>query len=116
MPDRENPPSGPSALSDRQVEIISRQLQRVLEASGQRGAQVSVQDPRFTQMIYWFLSAITFAILGGFSWQLSTLSDLRQQNAVLLTKLEAVQLINSAQDVRLSIYDDRLRAVEKAVR
>ncbi len=91
-------------------------MERLIERLSDRGARITMTDPRVTSMTNWFLAAIIVAMVGGFSWQLSTLSDLKQQNATLIAEIKFAQQVNSAQDLRLGGYDERLRALERAIK
>lgn len=102
----------PSSMTPEEIERLTKS-----------GVNVQLFDPRVTRATNWILGLVgaglvTFlmslnAQLGSQSVQLSAL---REQNAVLIAELKNQQQINQAQDSRLNIYDDRLRAVEKVVK
>jgi cell division protein FtsB len=100
---------------------------RLEQLLGQRGASVVYQDARVTRATNWLLAAIATGLLAGFWSMLASVNQVKEQNATLVAKMEFMQqqfrdlkdqntAINAAQDARLSIYDDRLRTIEREVK
>jgi hypothetical protein len=94
-----------------------------IERLTKSGVNVQLFDPRVTRGTNWILGLVgaglvTFLISLNEKQeaQNAQLSALREQNAVLIAELKNQQQVNQAQDSRLNIYDDRLRAVEKVVK
>jgi hypothetical protein len=113
-------PTRPSSLSEEEVN-------RIVVAVGQRGGSIAFQDPRVTRATNWLLAAIAAGLLAGFWSMLASVNQVKDQNTTLVAKMEFMQqqfrdlkdqntAINAAQDARLSIYDDRLRTIEREVK
>jgi hypothetical protein len=99
----------PTAMSQEEAEKIMKEAMA-------RGASVLVSDPRVTAWTNWLLGAIALGLLSGFWSMFASINQLKEQNATLIAEIRFQQQVNAAQDNRLSIYDDRLRAVERVVR
>jgi hypothetical protein len=99
----------PSAMTPEEIE-------KILRAVADRGASIQVTDPGLTAAKNWILSAIGIAVIGGYVSLISAVNSLKEQNATLIAEIKFQQQVNTSQDTRLSIYDDRLRAVERATR
>lgn len=91
-------------------------VEKILRAVSDRGASVQVTDPRLTAATNWILAAIAMGLLTGFISLFNAVNSLKEQNATLIAEIKFQQQVNNSQDNRLSIYDDRLRAIERAVR
>lgn len=97
-------------------EITSEEAERMV----QRGARIVVTDPRITQATNWILGSCGAVMIMFLAWIASSVdslknqnAELRQQNATLIAQIAYMQRVNDNQDSRLTIYDDRLRAVER---
>jgi hypothetical protein len=102
----------PSSMTPEEIERLTKS-----------GVNVQLFDPRVTRATNWILGLVgaglvTFlmSLNAQLSSQNAELGALREQNAALIAELRNQQQINQAQDSRLNIYDDRLRAVEKVVK
>jgi outer membrane murein-binding lipoprotein Lpp len=103
------------------------EAEKIMKEASARGASVLVLDPRVTAWTNWLLGVIGLGLLSGF-WSMSaSINQLKEQNATLNANVQFLQQqfaelkamnsqVNAAQDTRLSIYDDRLRAVERSPR
>lgn len=100
--------------------MTPEEIKRIVDAVQTHGASISFQDARLTKGLYWLLGVAFTAILTvNLQSQAATqekLNALSEQNATLLAELKYQREINQAQDARLSIYDDRLRAVERQIK
>jgi outer membrane murein-binding lipoprotein Lpp len=111
----------------RPTAMTPEERERIMKEAIARGAQVLVSDPRVTSWTNWLLGAIALGLLSGFWSMFESINQLKEQNATLNANVQFLQQqfaelramnaqINAAQDTRLSIYDDRLRAVERSPR
>jgi c-di-GMP-related signal transduction protein len=91
-------------------------IEKIMKVMSERGASVRVDDPRVTKATNWLLAAIAAGLLAGFLSMFSSINQLKEQNATLIAEIRFQAQVNQAQDSRLNIYDDRLRAVERVVR
>jgi hypothetical protein len=91
-------------------------VKRLEQLLAQRGASVAFQDARVTRATNVILGLVGTGLLGFLLSINSQLGALREQNASLIAELKYQEQINQAQDSRLSIYDDRLRSVERQVK
>jgi hypothetical protein len=96
--------------------MTPEEAEKIMKEAQARGASVLVSDPRVTAVTNWLLGVIAFGLLSGFLSMFSSINQLKEQNATLIAEIRFQQQINQAQDSRLSIYDDRLRAVERSTR
>jgi hypothetical protein len=96
--------------------MTQEEAEKIMKEAIARGASVLVSDPRVTAWTNWLLGAIALGLLSGFWSMFASINQLKEQNATLIAEIRFQQQVNAAQDNRLSIYDDRLRAVERVVR
>lgn len=96
--------------------MTPEEAERIMKDALTRGAAVQVADPRVTVVTNWLLATIAAGLLAGFWSMFTSINTLKEQNATLIAELKFQQQVNQSQDNRLSIYDDRLRAVERVVR
>jgi hypothetical protein len=100
----------------RPTAMTPEEADKIMKDAMARGASVLVSDPRVTAVTNWLLGVIALGLLSGFWSMFASINTLKEQNATLIANMSYLQRVNDSQDARLSIYDDRLRAVEKAVR
>jgi hypothetical protein len=100
----------------RPTAMTQEEAEKIMKEAIARGASVLVSDPRVTAWTNWLLGAIALGLLSGFWSMFASINQLKEQNATLIAEIRFQQQVNAAQDNRLSIYDDRLRAVERVVR
>src|SRR3954466_10429078 len=100
----------------RPTAMTPEEADKIMKDAMARGASVLVSDPRVTAWTNWLLGAIALGLLSGFWSMFASINQLKEQNATLIAEIRFQQQVNAAQDNRLSIYDDRLRAVERVVR
>jgi hypothetical protein len=100
----------------RPTAMTPEQAEKIMKEAIARGASVLVSDPRVTAWTNWLLGVIALGLLSGFWSMFASINQLKEQNATLIAEIRFQQQVNAAQDNRLSIYDDRLRAVERVVR
>jgi hypothetical protein len=96
--------------------MTPEEAEKIMKEAIARGASVLVSDPRVTAWTNWLLGVIALGLLSGFWSMFASINQLKEQNATLIAEIRFQQQVNAAQDNRLSIYDDRLRAVERVVR
>lgn len=96
--------------------MTTEEAEKIMKDAQARGASVLVSDPRVTVVTNWLLGVIAFGLLSGFWSMYASINTLKEQNATLIANMTYLQRVNDSQDTRLSIYDDRLRAVERATR
>jgi hypothetical protein len=98
---------------DRPPGLSPEEMDKLLERLANRGARLELQDPRVTAGMIWIVAAVggIFITLCGIGiTKLNTLNE----NVVRLIEQNAQEArTNDAQDARLSIYDNRLREVER---
>lgn len=87
-----------------------------MERLANTGARITMADPRVTSWQNWIFAAIgaTLLLLGG--WVGTSINDLNKNMVKVIEQNTYAERTNSAQDARLSIYDDRLRAVERQIK
>lgn len=100
----------------RPTAMTPEEAEKIMKEAISRGASVLVSDPRVTAWTNWLLGVIALGLLSGFWSMFASINQLKEQNATLIAEIRFQQQVNAAQDNRLSIYDDRLRAVERVVR
>jgi hypothetical protein len=100
----------------RPTAMTPEEAEKIMKEAIARGASVLVSDPRVTAWTNWLLGVIALGLLSGFWSMFASINQLKEQNATLIAEIRFQQQVNAAQDNRLSIYDDRLRAVERVVR
>jgi hypothetical protein len=100
----------------RPTAMTPEEAEKIMREAHERGASVMVSDPRVTLVTNWLLGVIALGLLSGFWSMFTSINALKEQNATLIAEIRFQQQVNQSQDTRLSIYDDRLRAVERVVR
>jgi hypothetical protein len=100
----------------RPTAMTPEEAEKIMKEAIASGASVLVSDPRVTAWTNWLLGVIALGLLSGFWSMFASINQLKEQNATLIAEIRFQQQVNAAQDNRLSIYDDRLRAVERVVR
>lgn len=93
--------------------MTQEEREKLIADLERRGARISIHDPRLTGLQNWILAAIGSLGIGVGAWLASNVAELNKSVAVLIQQNQFQQAINQNQDNRLSIYDDRLRAVER---
>jgi cytochrome c-type biogenesis protein CcmH/NrfF len=95
--------------------LTQEEIEKIVERLGNRGARITMQDPRVSATTNWLLAAIgvTFITVGG--WLISSVNELNKGLATVIQQNAYAQRVNDAQDNRLDSYDERLRSVERRV-
>lgn len=75
-----------------------------------------VMDRRVTRAFEWLSGVFATLLVIVLVWLGSTLTQLKEQQAVFISELKYTQRVNESQDNRLDIYDGRLRQVERIVK
>jgi hypothetical protein len=96
--------------------MTPEEAEKIMREAQERGGTVMVADPRVTVWTNWLLGVIALGLLSGFWSMFTSINTLKEQNATLIAEIRFQQQVNQSQDTRLTIYDDRLRAVERAMR
>ena len=73
-------------------------------------------ERRVSRAFEWVSGILASLVVIALVWVGSTLTEIKEAQAVITSELKYSQRVNDSQDARLSIYDDRLRAVEQEVR
>lgn len=99
----------PSTLSPEEMQTLLSQL-------ADRGARITMTDPRVSATTNWLLASIggIFLLVGG--WLITSVNRLNEGLVKVIQQNEYSERVDAAQDSRLNIYDDRLRAVERAAK
>lgn len=73
-------------------------------------------DRRVTRAYEWLSGIFASLLVIVLVWLGSTLTEMKEQQAVFINEMKYVQRVNDAQDSRLDIYDGRLRSVERMLK
>jgi hypothetical protein len=73
-------------------------------------------DRRVTRAFEWLSGVFATLLVIVLVWLGSTLTQLKEQQAVFISELKYTQRVNESQDNRLDIYEGRLRQVERIVK
>lgn len=94
--------------------LSEEEIKRIIKHMESNGAQVTVTDPRLTNVQNWVLASIGVGLIGAAGWLASNVSELNRSVAVLIQQNAYAQRINDNQDRRQDAFDDRLRAMERS--
>lgn len=99
----------PSSLSQEEMD-------KLLERLANTGARITMTDPRVTQAQTWILIAVGSAFIACGGWLIQSVNALNATMGRVVTQNEyTVQSLHNI-DSRLDRQEDRLRAVERAVK
>lgn len=75
-----------------------------------------VMDRRVTRAFEWLSGIFASLLVIVLVWVGSSINELNTKMAIVIEQNSYAQRVNDAQDARLTIYDDRLRQVERSIR
>ena len=99
------------AMTQEQADKLHAQLRDI----SNRGASVTLQDSRVTAVQNWIFATLGGSMLLVCAWVGNSIQELNVNVAKLSSQAQYKERVDEAQDARLSIYDDRLRNVEREV-
>lgn len=95
--------------------LSQEEIEKIVERLGNRGARITMQDPRVSATTNWLLAAIGLIVITVGGWLITTVNELNKGLAIVIQQNEYSERVNDAQDNRLDSYDERLRTVERRV-
>ena len=96
--------------------LSSQEVDKILQGLAERGARITMADPRVTSTQTWILSAMGVTMIGVGGWGVACINKLNENMAVVIQQNSYGQRTDDAQDNRLSSHDDRLRLLERAIK
>jgi hypothetical protein len=96
--------------------LTDEEMQKLLSQLADRGARITMTDPRVSATTNWLLASIggIFLLVGG--WLITSVNTLNEKLATVIQQNAYGERIDANQDARLDIYDARLRAVERTAK
>lgn len=91
-------------------------MERLLEGLANRGARITMADPRVTNAQTWILLAVGTAFITCGGWLIKSVNDLNSTMGKVVVQNEYTTQALRNIDSRLDRQDDRLRALERAVK
>ncbi len=73
-------------------------------------------DRRVTRAFEWLSGIFASLLVIVLVWVGSSITELNKNVAILVQQNRQAERVNDSQDARLTIYDDRLRQVERLIR
>lgn len=103
-------------LGEGKSPLTAEEIEKIVERLGNRGARITMQDPRVSATTNWLLAAIGLIVITVGGWLITSVNELTNAVAVLVQQNAYSDKVNAAQDNRLDNYDQRLRAVERELK
>lgn len=99
----------PSSLSQEEMD-------KLIAGLANTGARITMTDPRVTSVQTWILIAVGSAFITCGGWLIKSVNDLNATLAKVVVQNEYTSQALRNIDARLDRQEDRLRAVERAVK
>lgn len=99
----------PSSLSPQEMETLLSQL-------ADRGARITMADPRVTSIQTWLLATIGVALVGGVGWGIKSINDLNQTMATMITRYEYESKRVDRAERHIESVDGRVIILERKVK
>lgn len=96
--------------------LTAEEIEKIVERLGNRGARITMQDPRVSATQNWLLAAIGLIGITVGGWLIRSVNELSQGLAIVIQQNAYSERVNAAQDNRLDNYDQRLRTVEREIK
>lgn len=96
--------------------LSQEEIEKIVERLGNRGARITMQDPRVSATTNWLLAVIGLTCITVGGWLISSVNELNKGLAIVIQQNAYSQRVNDAQDNRLDNYDNRLRSVERQIK
>lgn len=96
--------------------LSQEEIEKIVERLGDRGARITMQDPRVSATTNWLLASIGLVCITVGGWLISSVNELNKGLAIVIQQNAYSQRVNDAQDNRLDNYDNRLRTIERQVK
>lgn len=96
--------------------LSQEDVDKVLQGLAERGARITMADPRVTNTQTWLLGIMGVTLIGVGGWGISCINKLNESMAVVIQQNTYGQRTDDVQDNRLTNHDDRLRFLEKAIK
>lgn len=100
-------------IGEGKAPLSQEEIEKIVERLGNRGARITMQDPRVSATTNWLLAAIGLVCITVGGWLISSVNELNKGLAIVIQQNAYSQRVNDAQDNRLDNYDQRLRTVER---
>jgi hypothetical protein len=100
-------------LGEGKSPLTAEEIEKIIERLGNRGARITMQDPRVSATTNWLLASIGLTGLAVGGWLITSVNELNKGLVRVIQQNEYAERVNAAQDNRLDNYDQRLRAVER---
>lgn len=103
-------------LGEGKSPLTAEEIEKIVERLGNRGARITMQDPRVSATQNWLLAGIGIAVMTIGTWLITSVNELNKGLAIVIQQNAYSERVNAAQDNRLDNYDQRLRTVEREIK
>ena len=91
-------------------------MEKLIERLSDRGARITMADPRVTSAQTWLLVAVGTAFIGCGGWLIKSVNDLNATMGKVVTQNEYTTQALRNMDSRIDRQDERLRVVERTAK
>ena len=95
--------------------MTPEEAERMISEAQRRGANIRMEDPRFTALMYWFLGIVGTALVAGIGLILSsqsktndTIAQINQNIAIMIQRQDFNDRVNAQQDKHMEAIDTRV--------
>lgn len=88
--------------------LSQEEMEKLIERLADRGAQITMADPRVTSIQTWLLATIGVSLVGGVGWGVKSINDLNQTVTRVVTQ-------NEYRDDRIGRVERHIEAVDGRV-
>jgi hypothetical protein len=96
--------------------LSAEEMERLLERLADRGARITMQDPRVTSMQTWLMTSIGGALVVLAGWGIKSINDLNQTMTRVVTQNEYRDQWVGRIENHVESVDSRVVELEKRVR
>jgi hypothetical protein len=96
--------------------LSAEEIEKIIERLGNRGARITMSDPRVSATTNWLLATIGLLGIAVGGWLITSVNELNKGLAIVIQQNAYGQRVDDAQDNRLDNYDQRLRTVERQIK